>query len=104
MKWPYYQKDVNQINLNHNTLKLSFTNIRGLGSNFIEQSLLTFLLYMRQTRLTQLILAISLRGYLPLIRKDSATHMHDLAVYVKEGLPFARDISLESLFLLMFST
>ena len=33
------------------------------------------------------------RGYLPLIRKDSSTHMHDLAVYVKEGLPFARDLS-----------
>ena len=35
-------------------------------------------------------------GYLPLIRKDSSTHMHDLAVYVKEGLPFARDLSLEN--------
>ena len=32
-----------------------------------------------------------MRGYLPLIQKDSSTHMHDLAVYVKEGLPFARD-------------
>ena len=28
-------------------------------------------------------------GYLPLIRKDSTTHMHGLAVYAKEGLPFA---------------
>ena len=46
--------------------------------------------------MTQLILAISLRGYLPLIRKDSSTHMHGLAVYVKEGLPFARDLSLEN--------
>ena len=36
------------------------------------------------------------RGYLPLIRKDSSTHMHDLAVYQKEGLPFARDVSLEN--------
>ena len=33
---------------------------------------------------------------LPLIRKDSITHMHGLAVYVKEGLPFARDLSLEN--------
>ena len=24
--------------------------------------------------------------YLPLIRKDSSTHKHDLAVYVKEGI------------------
>ena len=44
--------------------------------------------------MTQLILAISLSGYLPLIRKDSGTHMHDLTVYVKEGLPFAQDLSL----------
>ena len=33
----------------------------------------------------------SMRGYLPLIRKDSVTHMHGLAVYVKEGLPFPWD-------------
>ena len=38
----------------------------------------------------------SVRGYLPLIRKDSITHMHGLAVYVKEGLPFAWDVSLEN--------
>ena len=38
----------------------------------------------------------SLRSYLPLIRKDSVTHMHGLAVYVKEGLPFARNLSLEN--------
>ena len=37
----------------------------------------------------------SVRGYLPLIRKDSNTHIHGLAVYVKEGLPFAWDLSLE---------
>ena len=37
----------------------------------------------------------SVRGYLPLIRKNSITHMHGLAVYVKEGLPFAWDLSLE---------
>ena len=37
-----------------------------------------------------------MRGYLPLIQKDSVTHMHGLAVYVKEGLPFARDLSLEN--------
>ena len=36
----------------------------------------------------------SVRGYLPLIRKDSSTHMHGLAVYVKEGLPFAWELSL----------
>ena len=38
----------------------------------------------------------SVRGYLPLIRKDSSTHMHGLTVYVKEGLPFGWDLSLEN--------
>ena len=33
----------------------------------------------------------SVRSYLPLIQKDSSTHMHGLAVYVKKGLPFAWD-------------
>ena len=32
-------------------------------------------------------------GCLPLIRKYSITHKHVLAVYVKEGLPFAQDLS-----------
>ena len=35
------------------------------------------------------------RGCLPLIRKDSITHMHGLAVYVKEGLLFTWDLSLD---------
>ena len=35
-------------------------------------------------------------GYLPLIQKDSNTHMHGLTVYVKEGLPFAQDVSPEN--------
>ena len=38
----------------------------------------------------------SVRGYLPLIRKDSSTHMDDLTIYGKEGLPFAWDLSLEN--------
>ena len=33
--------------------------------------------------------SLSVRGYLPLIRKDSSSHMHDLVVYVNDGLPFA---------------
>ena len=36
------------------------------------------------------------RGYLPLIRKDSGTHMHGLPVSVEEGLAFAWDVSLEN--------
>ena len=30
------------------------------------------------------------------MQKDSSTHVHGLAVYVKEGLPFARNLSLEN--------
>ena len=37
-----------------------------------------------------------MRGYLPLIQKDSSTHMHGLAIDLKEGLPFAWDLSLEN--------
>ena len=50
----------------HNSLKLSFTNIRGLRSNFadcesfLESNSPDFLLYVRQTWMTQLILAIFL--------------------------------------------
>ena len=38
----------------------------------------------------------SLRAHLPLIGKRSFTYMHGVAVYVKEGLPFAWDLSLEN--------
>ena len=55
----------------------------------LNQTLLTFFLYMIQTWTTQLILTILCEG-LSLIQKDSVTHMHGLAVYVKEGLPFTR--------------
>ena len=37
-----------------------------------------------------------MRGYLPLIRKYSNTHIHSVTVYVKEGLPLAQDLSLEN--------
>ena len=75
MKCPFYQKDVNQITLKtHNSPKL---------------------LCVRQTLMAQMISAISMRGYLPLIWKNSVTCMHGVAFYVKEGLPFAQDLSLE---------
>ena len=38
----------------------------------------------------------SVRGYLLLIWKDSSTYMDGLTVYVKEGLPFKQDLSLEN--------
>ena len=36
------------------------------------------------------------RGYLPVIRKDSITCMHGLAVYVKEELLFPQGLSPEN--------
>ena len=87
----------------HNSLKLSFINIWGLLSNFVQcESLLESnspnILALCETNLDDSIDSanFSVRGYLPLIQKDSGTHMHGLAVYVKEGLPFARDLSLEN--------
>ena len=47
----------------------------------------------------------SVRDYLPGIWKDSITHMHGLAVYVKECLPFGWDVSRNLCgLLLMFAT
>ena len=38
----------------------------------------------------------SVRGYLPLIQKDSSTDIHGLVVFLKEGLLFAWELSLEN--------
>ena len=72
-----------------NPLKLSFTNILGLHLNFIEcESFLKSnspdILARCETNLDDSIDSGSfpVRGYLPLIWKDSVTHVHDLAVYV----------------------
>ena len=86
----------------HNSLKLSFANIRDLRSNFVDCEFFlesnSDILALCETNLDGSIDSgnFFVRGYLPLIRKDSSTHMHGLAVYVKEGLPFARDLSLEN--------
>ena len=86
-----------------NSLKLSFTNIRGLRSNFVDcESFLELnspdILALCETNLDDPFDSdnFSVRDYLPLIRKDSSAHMHDLAVYVKEGLPFAWELYLEN--------
>ena len=83
----------------HNSLKLSFT----IRSNFVEcesflESNSPDILALCETDLGDSIDSgsSSVSGYLPLIRKDPLTHMHGLAVYVKDRLPFARDLSLEN--------
>ena len=87
----------------HNPLKLSFTNIRGFCSNFVGcesflESNSTDVLALCETNLNDLINSgnFPVTGYLPLIQKDSSTHIHNLAVYVKEGLPFIPSLSLEN--------
>ena len=96
----------------HNSLKLSFTNIWGLRLNFVDckpflESNCPDIFALCETNLDDSIdfSNFSVRGYLPLIWKNSSTHIHGLAVYVKEELPFAWDLSLEnSALLLMFLT
>ena len=65
--WPYYQKHVNQIILNRTTLWSlalqifeAFVRILLIVNLSLNQTLLTFLLCVRQTWMTQLILVISL--------------------------------------------
>ena len=108
-----YQKDVSQIALNSITLKLSFTNIWGLRSKFVDcesffESNPPDILALCETNLGDPIDSgrFSVAVYLPFIQKDSTTHMHGLAVYVKEELPFSMGLVSRKLcrFLFMFST
>ena len=87
----------------HNSLTLSFKNIQGLCSNVVDcesflESNSPDILALCETNLDDSIDSgnLSVTGYLPLIQKDSSTHMHGLRVYVKEGLPFAWDLFLEN--------
>ena len=86
-----------------NSLELSFTNTHGFGSIFVGcESLLESnspdILALCETNLDDSIDSgnFSVTGYLALIQKDYITHMHGLAVYVKERLPFVLDLSLEN--------
>ena len=87
----------------HNSLKLSFTNIWGLCSNFVDcefffKSDSPDIPVLCEATLDNSIDSgnFPVRGYLPLIWKDSTSHMHALEVYVKEGLLFACDLFLEN--------
>ena len=87
----------------HDSLKPSFTNICWLCLNFVEcesflESNSPNILALHETNLGDSVDSgnFSVMGYFPLIWKDSITHMHGLAVYVKEQLPFAQDLSLEN--------
>ena len=65
----------------HNSLKLSFTNIRGFRSNFVDwesflESNSADILALCETNVDSSIDSVNffVTGYLPLIRKDSSTH------------------------------
>ena len=71
----------------HNSPKLSFMNISGLHSNFVDcesflESNSPDILAICETNLDDSIDSgnFSVRGYLPLIQKDSTTHMYGLTV------------------------
>ena len=81
--WPHYQKPVNQNFADcESFLESNSPDILALCETNLDDSIDFGNFYVS--------------GYLPLIREDSSTHMHGLAVYVKEGLPFAQDLSLEN--------
>ena len=87
----------------HNSLKLSFVNIWGLHLNFVDcesflESNSPDILALCETNLDDSIDFgnFSVRGYLPLIWKDSTTYLHGLTVYLKQGLLFVQYLSLEN--------
>ena len=69
----------------HNSLKLSFTSIWVLCSNFVECESFLESNALYETNLDDPVDSgnFAVRGYLPLICKDSTTNMHGHAVYVK---------------------
>ena len=86
-----------------NSLKLSFTNSWGLRSNFVEcesffESNSSEILALCDTTLDNSIDSSNFCNsfQLSLIWKYSIDHMHGLAVYVKEWIPFAWVLSLEN--------
>ena len=112
MNYGHINKRVKPDNFeSHTSLKLGLTNIWGLCLDFVEcesflESNSPDILALCETNLDDSIDSgnFSVRGYLPLIQKDSGTHMHGLAVYVKTSF-CTRLISRKLCrFLLMFST
>ena len=77
------------------SVKQIFTNIQGLCSNLfacepLPESSSPDILGLCETKLEDPIgfSNFSVRGYLPLVQKDSLTHMLGLTDYMKEGLSF----------------
>ena len=86
-----------------NSLKLSLTNIWDLHLNFVDYELSLesnspdiLALCEKNLDVSNDSGNFSVKYCLPLIWKDSSTHMHGLAVHVKEGIAFALELSLEN--------
>ena len=81
----------------HNSLKLTSTNIWDLWSNVVNcgslfESNSPDILALCERNWNLIDSGnFSVRGYLPLIRKDSSTHIYGLTVYLKEGLSYVFD-------------
>ena len=97
----------------HNSLKLSFTHIWGLHSNFVEcesfpESTTPDILALCETKLNVSAGSgnFSERGYLSLIQKDCVTHMHGLKSFCKRRTYLCMGLTSRKLyrFSLMFST
>ena len=101
--WPYYQKYVNHIILNYVTLQsLDLQIFEAFAWNWwlcifhwIKLSWHSCSMWNKPGWLDWF-WQFSVRGFFPVIQKDSSTHMHGLAVYVKKGLPFPQNLSLEN--------
>ena len=85
-------------------LNICFSNVRGLRGNFVDvQTFLSLhspdILALCETNLNDLIAdrEFDTQGYCTLVTKHDHLYrnMHGLGVYIKEGLPCARDTSLE---------
>ena len=86
----------------HNSLKLSFTNTWDLRSKFIdcesffESNSPDILALWDKPGWVSWFWQFLCERLTSLIWKDSSAHMHGLTVYVKKGLPFLQNLSLEN--------
>ena len=84
-------------------------NIRGLHSSFVDhesflESNSPDIIALCEKNLDDSVDSgtFSVRSCLHLIQRESSTHMHVFAIYMKEGLPFAEDLSRNHLQILTY--
>ena len=90
----------------YNSVKINFTANQSLCS-LIKFRLILIILWIKVSWCSGFISGkldvwirssnFTVRDYVPLIWKDCVTHMYGFVFYMKEGLPFARNLSLEKL-------